>query len=78
MQIYTWQSYENIRISDYYSDGNMRSINFKLYPRVQLRSVFFENLIFPIINLCKLTFVNKTNSDRSQDMRSAVGMGEHF
>lgn len=52
----------------------MGSINFKVYLRVQLRSVFSEYLVFLIINLCKLIFVNKTNSDSSQDVGSGVGV----
>lgn len=34
---------------------------------------FSQNLIFPAINLCKLVFVNKTNSDNSQNLGSGVG-----
>lgn len=56
----------------------MGSINFKVYLRVQLRSVFSEYLVFLIINLCKLIFVNKTNSDSSQDVGSGVGVYIYF
>ena len=38
-------------------------------------SIFSQNLIFLVINLCKLVFVNKTNSDNSQNLGSGVGDG---
>lgn len=43
-----------------------------LHLRVQLRSIISEKLIFPIINLCKLIFVNKTNSDNSRNLGCGV------
>lgn len=74
-----WQNSENV--SGYNGDGVGNLLT--LYRRVQHRSVFSGNLIFPVIlvnkyNLCKLKFVNKTNSENLQDVGNEGRVEEHL